>query len=108
MIELAESAAEKIKEIAEEEGLEGQHLRVKVIGGGCAGFNYDLFFEDGDPLPMDEVFKSHGVTIVVDPLSFQYLDGSEITYQDTIYGAGFKFNNPNVTSTCGCGSSFAI
>jgi iron-sulfur cluster insertion protein len=105
MIEVDKSAADKIREIAEDEELTGQHLRVKVIGGGCAGFNYDLFFEDSEPLPLDEVFESNGVTIVVDPLSFQYLDGSLITYTETVYGAGFRFSNPNVTSTCGCGSS---
>jgi iron-sulfur cluster insertion protein len=108
MIEVTQLAADKIREIAEAEDLVGQNLRVKVIGGGCAGFSYDLFFEEGVPLPMDEVFESHGVIIVVDPISFQYLDGSEITYQDTIYGAGFKFNNPNITSTCGCNMSVAF
>jgi len=108
MLTINEKAANKVLEIASEEGLEGQHLRVKVMGGGCAGFQYDLFFEDGDPLPMDEVFEENGITIVIDPLSFQYLDGSEITFMDGVYASGFKFNNPNVTSSCGCGSSFSV
>ena len=108
MIMITEIAANKILEIAAEEGLEGQHLRVKVIGGGCAGFQYDLGFEDGDPLPMDEEFEDKGIKIVIDPLSYQYLDGSEITFLDGLYGSGFKFINPNVTANCGCGSSFSV
>ena len=108
MISITETAVSKIIEIAAEEGLEGQNLRVKVIGGGCAGFQYDLFFDDKDPLPLDEVFKDKGVTIVIDPLSFQYLNGSEITFMDGLYGSGFKFINPNITSSCGCGSSFSV
>lgn len=108
MIEINEIAANKILEIAADEGLEGQNLRVKIIGGGCAGFSYDLFFDDKDALPMDEVFEDKGVTIVCDPLSFQYLDGVEITFLDSLYGSGFKFLNPNVTSSCGCGSSVAF
>ena len=64
--------------------------------------------DEKNPLPMDEVFESHGITIVSDPLSFQYLDGMEITYVDGLYESGFKFNNPNVTSKCGCGSSVSF
>lgn len=108
MITLTQDAAQKIFEIAKEEGVDKKSLRVKVIGGGCSGFSYDLFFEENDPLPMDETFVSHGVTIVVDPLSFQYLDGSEIIYVETYMGAGFKFINPNITSSCACGSSVAF
>lgn len=108
MIEVTEIAANKILEIVAEEGLEGQHLRVKVVGGGCAGFSYDLAFEDSDPLPLDEVFESRGIMIVIDPLSFQYMDGSEITFMEGLYAAGFKFLNPNISSSCGCGSSFSV
>ncbi len=108
MITVTEEAANKILEIAKAEELEGKNLRVKVIGGGCAGFSYDLFFDDNEALSMDEIFEDKGITIVIDPLSFQYLDGSEITYVDSFMGAGFKFNNPNVTSTCGCNQSFSV
>lgn len=108
MLYITEQAAEKIKEIAAEEGLEGKNLRVKVVGGGCAGFNYDLFFDDNDALPLDEVFEKCGVTIVVDPLSYQYLVDSEIEFREGLYESGFKFNNPNVSSMCGCGSSFSV
>ena len=105
MITLSPIAVQKVKEIAEAEGLQGQGLRLRVIGGGCAGFQYDLFFED-KPTDMDEVFDADGIALYVDPLSFQYLDGTEVDYVEGAYGAGFKFMNPNVSGTCGCGSSF--
>lgn len=106
-ISITDKAAEKVKEIATEEGLHGQGLRLRVIGGGCAGFNYDLYFED-KPTSMDEEFESKGIKMFVDPLSFQYLEGTEIDYVEGLYGSGFKFQNPNVTSTCGCGQSFSV
>jgi iron-sulfur cluster insertion protein len=105
MITITEKAAAKVKEIAEAESLQGQGLRLRVIGGGCAGFTYDLYFEDqiGE---LDEQFESLGVKLYIDPLSFQYLENTEIDYVEGIHGSGFKFNNPNVKGTCGCGSSF--
>lgn len=106
-ISITDNAASKVLEIANEEGLQGQGLRLRVIGGGCAGFNYDLYFEDS-PTSMDEEFESKGVKMFIDPLSFQYLDGTEIDYVEGLHASGFKFNNPNVTSTCGCGSSFSV
>jgi iron-sulfur cluster insertion protein len=107
MIVLTEKAAEKVREIAEAESLLGQGLRVRVVGGGCAGFSYDFYFEDkvGE---MDEQFESRGVQIYIDPLSFQYLEATEIDYVEGAHGAGFKFNNPNVKGSCGCGSSFSV
>lgn len=107
MIAMTPLAATKVQEISETEGLTEQGLRLKVIGGGCAGFQYDLYFED-TPTEFDERFESHGVQLYVDPLSFQYLDGTEIDYVEGVQGSGFKFGNPNVTSTCGCGSSFGV
>ncbi len=107
VISMTDLAAEKVREIAEAEGLAGQGLRLRVIGGGCAGFQYDLYFED-TPTDMDERFESKGVDLYVDPLSFQYLDGTEIDFVDGIHGSGFKFGNPNVSGTCGCGSSFQV
>jgi iron-sulfur cluster insertion protein len=106
MITITEKAAEKVHEIAKEEDLGGQGLRLRVVGGGCAGFSYDLYFED-KPTEMDEEFESRGVKLFIDPLSYQYLDGTEIDYVESLQGAGFKFGNPNVKSTCGCGSSFS-
>lgn len=107
MITLTDKAAAKVKEIAEAENLLGQGLRLRVIGGGCSGFSYDLYFEEkaGE---MDETIESHGINLYIDPLSAQYLEGTEIDYVETLAGAGFKFSNPNVKGTCGCGSSFNV
>lgn len=105
-IALTEFAATKVKEIRVSEKLEDDMvLRVKVQGGGCAGFSYDLFFDkqqDGDIK-----FNCYDVVVVVDNMSAMYLDGTVIDYTDGLQGAGFKFNNPSTTSTCGCGSSFS-
>ena len=109
MITITEKAALKVKEIASTEALEGQGLRLRVVGGGCAGFSYDLYFEDKTG-EMDEEYESNGVKLYVDPLSHQYLENTEIDYVEVagISGAGgFKFNNPNVKGSCGCGSSFS-
>jgi iron-sulfur cluster insertion protein len=106
MITITEKAAAKVREIATAESLDGQGLRLRVVGGGCAGFSYDLYFEDklGD---MDEQFESNGVKLYIDPMSYQYLEGTEIDYIEGLQGAGFKFNNPNSKGSCGCGSSFS-
>ena len=106
MLNLTTRAAEKVKEIQGAEGLAEQGLRVRVIGGGCAGFSYDLFFED-ETTEMDETFTSHGISIYVDMMSVQYVEGTEIDYVEGLQGAGFKFVNPQAKETCGCGSSFA-
>ena len=106
MPNLTPRAAEKVKEIRDAEGLAEQGLRVRVIGGGCAGFSYDLFFED-ETTDMDQTFKSHGIPIYVDMMSAQYVEGTEIDYVEGLQGAGFKFVNPQAKQTCGCGSSFA-
>ena len=106
MITITDKAASKVQEIAVSEDLAGQGLRLRVVGGGCAGFTYDLFFED-KPTDMDETFEDKGIKLYVDPLSYQYLDGTEIDYVESTAGAAFKFVNPNTKSTCGCGSSFS-
>ena len=106
MITITEKAATKVKEIAAAEALEGQGLRLRVVGGGCAGFTYDLYFED-KTASSTRSSSRHGVKLYVDPLSFQYLEDTEIDYVEGIHGSGFKFNNPNVKGTCGCGSSFS-
>ena len=107
MITITDKAASKVNEIATEEALLGQGLRLRVIGGGCAGFSYDLYFED-KPTDMDEQFEDKGIKLYIDPLSYQYLDGTEIDYVEGLHGSGFKFVNPNVKSTGGCGSSFNV
>jgi iron-sulfur cluster assembly accessory protein len=100
-------AAEKVVEIRSAEDIEESYaLRVKVMGGGCAGFQYDLFFDE--QAEGDTVFESHGVNLVCDQMSFMYLMGTEIDYVEGLQGAGFKFGNPNTTGSCGCGSSFSV
>jgi len=83
-------------------------LRIRVVGGGCAGFSYDLVFEKEKPTALDTVTKVNGVDIIIDQMSLMYLAGVEIDYVEALAGTGFRFNNPNVTSTCGCGSSFTV
>jgi iron-sulfur cluster assembly accessory protein len=104
---LTETAADKVREIREAETIEPHYsLRVKVMGGGCSGFQYDLFFDEH--AEGDYVFESHGVKLVADQMSFMYLMGTAIDYVEGLQGAGFKFNNPNTTGSCGCGSSFSV
>ena len=106
MITLTEFAASKVKEIADEEGVPPK-IRAKVQGGGCAGFTYDLSFTE-EQLDFDQVFVVHDVTVFIDEMSLQYLEGVVIDYEDNKLGAsGFKFKNPNSTGSCGCGNSFS-
>ena len=107
MLGLTEKAAEKVREIQAAENIEATYgLRLRVVGGGCSGFAYDLYFDQ--VTDMDRTFDSHGVKLVVDQMSLQYLAGTTVDYVEGLQGAGFKFNNPNVKSTCGCGSSFSV
>ena len=107
MVSLTPVAAEKVKEIQAAENIEASYgLRLRVVGGGCSGFAYDLYFDQ--VTEMDRTFESHGVKLVVDQMSLQYLAGTTVDYVEGLQGAGFKFNNPNVKSTCGCGSSFSV
>ncbi len=106
MISLTSKAADKVKEIRDAEGLAGQALRVCVLGGGCSGFRYDLFFDD-ETSELDQRFESFGIPLYVDMMSYQYLEGTEIDYVEGLHGAGFKFINPQAKGTCGCGSSFS-
>ncbi len=106
-VALSAKAAEKVKEIRAEENIEDNYaLRLKVMGGGCSGFSYDLYFDL--PQDIDHSFEAHGVKMLCDQMSLMYLAGTEIDYVEGMHGAGFKFNNPNVKSTCGCGSSFSV
>ncbi len=107
MVSLSDKAAEKVKEIRGEENIEENYaLRLKVQGGGCSGFSYDLYFDQ--PQDGDRPFEIKGVKLICDEMSLMYLLGTEIDYVEGLHGAGFKFNNPNVKSTCGCGSSFSV
>jgi iron-sulfur cluster assembly accessory protein len=107
MVVLTPIAATKVNEIRETEAIEANMaLRLRVVGGGCAGFSYDLYFDE--PAEVDRQFEMQGVKVLVDEMSLMYLVGVEIDYVEGLQGAGFKFNNPNVKSTCGCGSSFSV
>jgi iron-sulfur cluster assembly accessory protein len=107
MLLITPTAATKVNEIRDAEGIEGSMaLRLRVVGGGCAGFSYDLYFDE--PAEVDRQFVTAGVKCIVDEMSLMYLAGTEIDYVEGLQGAGFKFNNPNVKSTCGCGSSFSV
>ena len=107
MLGLTPTAAEKVKEIQVAENIDPTYgLRLRVVGGGCSGFAYDLYFDQ--LTEMDRTFESHGVKLVVDEMSLQYLAGTTVDYVEGLQGAGFKFVNPNVKSTCGCGSSFSV
>ena len=103
---LTESAATKIKQLLADED-DVSVLRVAIQGGGCSGFQYGLGFDRG-PQEGDIEFSMHGVDVVVDPFSAPYLQGAEIDYVDTIQTSGFAINNPNATSSCGCGHSFQV
>lgn len=101
-----DSAAVKVRELIEEEGNAELKLRVFVTGGGCSGFQYGFTFDEvaNDD---DTVLDKNGVTLLIDPMSFQYLVGAEIDYSEGLEGSQFVIKNPNATSTCGCGSSFS-
>jgi iron-sulfur cluster assembly accessory protein len=107
MLSLTEVAAGKVKEIMSQQNPAPTGLRVAVVGGGCSGFSYHMAF-DNQENPSDNVYEYEGVKVYVDQMSEMYLDGVQIDYIETLEGAGFKFNNPNVKSTCGCGSSFTV
>jgi iron-sulfur cluster assembly accessory protein len=102
-----DSAANKVRSLIEEEQNENLKLRVFITGGGCAGFSYGFTFDEA-VADDDTVIVNDGVTMVVDPMSFQYLVGSEVDYSEGLQGSKFSINNPNATTTCGCGSSFSI
>jgi len=103
-ISITEKAAEKVKSAMEKQGKNDVALRLYVSGGGCSGFQYGLAFDRKND--DDNVIESHGVKVIVDQESAKYLDGSEIDYEESVMGEGFKVNNPNATETCGCGHSF--
>ena len=105
MIQMTENAVAKVNEILAQQEPQPKGLRLSVVGGGCSGFQYSMAFENSQ-LPLDKVFNYDGLQVYVDQASLLYLDNCRVDYVETMEGAGFKFDNPNVTSTCGCGSSF--
>ncbi len=106
-INLTAKAVGKVKEIMAQQNPTPAGLRVGVVGGGCSGFSYSMSFENAAGM-MDKVYDFDGLKVFVDATSLMYLKGASIDYLETLEGAGFKFENPNVKSTCGCGSSFNV
>ncbi|MBI4608556.1 MAG: iron-sulfur cluster insertion protein ErpA [Candidatus Rokubacteria bacterium] len=105
MITLTETAARKVADLRLEEGKPEWGLRIRVVGGGCSGFSYELGWEE-QAAEGDNVVESHGIKVYVDPMSARYLAGGEIDFvENQMLGAGFAIRNPNVKSTCGCGQS---
>ncbi|MCA1778733.1 MAG: iron-sulfur cluster insertion protein ErpA [Xanthomonadaceae bacterium] len=107
MMQFTASAARKVRELTLADGNPELKLRVYITGGGCSGFQYGFTFDekaDDDDIRVDR----DGVELLVDPLSFQYLEGAEVDYSESLQGARFVIRNPNATTTCGCGSSFGV
>ena len=100
------AAAAKVRQLIEEEGNDALKLRVYIQGGGCSGFQYGFEFDEAQAED-DLAVRTDGVTLLVDPLSLQYLMGAEVDYTESLHGAQFVIRNPNAKTTCGCGSSFS-
>ncbi len=106
-IELTANAVSKVKEILAQQNPLPLGLRVSVVGGGCSGFSYQMNFEN-QTNGIDKTYEFDGLKVFIDQASLMYLNGTKIDYIETLEGAGFKFDNPNVKTTCGCGSSFSV
>jgi iron-sulfur cluster assembly accessory protein len=106
-VSLTPTAIAKVREIMAQQNPVPAGLRVGVVGGGCSGFSYSMSFENASGM-MDKVFDMDGLKVYVDATSLTYLNGCTVDYIETLEGAGFKFDNPQVKSTCGCGSSFSV
>jgi len=106
-VNLTDNAIAKVKEIMAQQDPIPAGLRIGVVGGGCSGFSYNMSFENASGM-MDKVFTFDGLKVYVDATSVMYLNGCVVDYVETLEAAGFKFENPNVKSTCGCGSSFSV
>lgn len=108
LIKLSDSAGRKVQQLMQRDGVAEGALRVKIIGGGCAGLEYKMDFDKNPPTPKDMLIESAGVRVVVDVKSALYVSGSEIDFKDAMIGGGFKIHNPNATATCSCGESFSV
>ena len=106
-IRLTDSAVNKVRALVEDEGNPSLKLRVYITGGGCSGFQYGFSFDE-TVSEDDTIIERDGVTALIDVMSFQYLVGSEVDYSEGLEGSRFVVNNPNATTTCGCGASFSI
>ncbi len=107
MVSLTPKAAEMLKEMLKQYPDKDYALRVQIVPGGCSGFQYQMVFDD-EIKDDDVVFEHNGVKVVVDPVSYQFVQGAEIDFVDGLMGRGFTVRNPNATATCGCGHSFSV
>jgi iron-sulfur cluster assembly accessory protein len=107
MVQMTEKAIGKVRENMASQQPSPAGLRIAVVGGGCSGFSYSMAFEN-TPNMLDKTYQYGELKVFVDQASLLYLDGAEVDYVETLEGQGFKFNNPQVKSTCGCGSSFQV
>jgi iron-sulfur cluster assembly accessory protein len=105
---LTKKAEEKVKEIMSDQPEPYAGLRIQVVGGGCSGFQYRMGFDKNFNDQSDAIFEFDGLKVFVDKSSLLYMEGAEVDYVEGLHGAGFKFNNPNSTGSCGCGSSFSV
>lgn len=105
MIQITEAAAREISRQRDKRGKPDSAIRIGIRGGGCTGFSYLFEWDDKEPRETDKVFEQHGVKLVVDPKSYIYFQGTELDFVSSMMGHGFKFNNPNVKGSCGCGES---
>jgi iron-sulfur cluster insertion protein len=105
-LNFTDSAADKVRQLIQDEGNDNLKLRVFISGGGCSGFQYGFTFDE-NVNEGDTAVEKNGVTLLIDPMSYQYLAGAEIDYKEDLEGAQFVIRNPNATTTCGCGSSFS-
>jgi iron-sulfur cluster assembly accessory protein len=108
LIKLTESAGRKVSQLMQRDGVADGALRVKIVGGGCAGLEYKMDFEKNPATPKDILVQTAGVRVLVDVKSALYVSGSEVDFQDKMIGGGFKIHNPNATATCSCGESFSV
>ena len=104
MISITDFALQKLKEIAASEGVEEQYVRIKLKGGGCSGLMHEMDFVP-EKLDTDELIQFDTIKVIIDPVSFQYLENVSVDYIDSLMSTGFKFSSPDIKSTCGCGHS---
>lgn len=107
-VNVSEVAVQEIKRQLEKRGTPNASFRIGIKGGGCSGFSYHLAFEDDSPREKDLVFNFDGLQVIVDKKSLVYLNGTTLEWEDTLVRKGFLFKNPNVKTSCGCGSSFSV
>ena len=106
MLQMTDKAVGKVKEVLGAQDPKPGGLRISVVGGGCSGFSYSMGFENA-PQMLDKTYEYDGLKVFIDQASLLYLDGAKVDYVESVQGSGFKFDNPNVNTTCGCGQSFS-